>query len=280
MNCADVQERLSAYHDGELPGDVAAQIAAHLANCPACATELESFESLSALTRKLTDPAAPKQLWTKLEARLDQDAEARTPIKGPTRKSYSFTRLAAAAMILIALTFGAYRIWQTGHTHQNVAANFDRYFTELKKQPNNAEQVLLANYEGRVVTVTEATRTLGYEPLVAQGLPPNCSLEKMYLLNMPCCKCTLALCRQGNGEQLAVFEHDTERPGWFGNRATIDCLCEGVPTSITQVNDKLAATWKDGKRYMTIIGAKDLNDVSEFIAFYRKPGRTGDVQTQ
>ena len=77
---------------------------------------------------------------------------------------------------------------------------------------------------------------------------------------------------------MAVFEHDTARPGWFGDRATVECLCDGVPTSITQVNDKLAATWKDEKRYMTIIGARDLNEVTEFIAFYSQRNRSDTSQ--
>ncbi len=47
MECPEVQNRLSAYFDGELEEDQRLVIAAHLERCSACAEELQVFGRLS-----------------------------------------------------------------------------------------------------------------------------------------------------------------------------------------------------------------------------------------
>src|SRR5437764_994392 len=47
MNTCTYSTMLGAYHDGELPAEDRAKLEAHLAQCPACAAELEQFVRLS-----------------------------------------------------------------------------------------------------------------------------------------------------------------------------------------------------------------------------------------
>ena len=268
MNCSEVQTRLSAYHDSELPEDEAAQVAAHLANCSSCAAELATFEQLSGLSRKLTDPPIPAHMWEDLQAKF-QGGKERTQILGWFKSKGATGRLLAlAATILIALGIGVvtYRSWFAVGGHDHLADNFDVFLDEFESQPDDAQQVLLVNYEGRPTTLQEAVNVLGYEPVAAKRLPPECSIDKVYLLKMPCCTCAQITCRNESGHHLAIFEHDSDQPVWFGDRPSVSCLCHGVPTSVVQVGNKLAATWKEGKRFITIVGANNLEEVTEFVA--------------
>jgi hypothetical protein len=188
--------------------------------------------------------------------------------------------LAVASIILIAVGIGAvvYKspFREGGHSHRAVGHDqlldgIARYVDTFERDPDSAQQILLANYEGRPTSFGEAAEVLGYQPLVAKGLPAGCALGKVYLLNMPCCTCAQALCRSKDGRSIAVFEHDIDQPAWFRDRPTIDCRCRDVPTNVVQLGDRLAATWKHGKRYITIIGARDLQEVVDFIEYFTDP---------
>ena len=154
-----------------------------------------------------------------------------------------------------------------------MAINFGRYLNELGKNPDEAQQVLLASYGGRAVSVDEAARQLRYRPVAPDELPDGTSLEALYLLHMPCCLCVQAVYKDSNGERLAVFEHVDDQPIWFGSRPTIQTRCNGIPTSIVQVDDHLAASWQRQGRYVTVIGASNVEQVAQLMAFFdQQPG--------
>lgn len=265
MNCSEAQSCLSAYHDGELSSEAAAEVAGHIATCPACTVELEVFRTLSSMTRRLTDPPVPTDDWERLNAKLM-----------PNRKNASFPasiarrRLAVAAAILVVSSIGVacYKAWHTSQDQFRIAQTFERFLERFDKQPETAQQILLADYEGQATTLQQAPDVLGYEPVIAKEPPPGCTSHEAYLLSMPCCRCMEIVCKQEDGHSIAIFEHDTKRPGWFGERNSIECLCHAVPTNVTQIGNELAATWKNGKRYLTVIGARDLDEVTRLVAFY------------
>jgi len=271
VNCPEVQQKLSAYFDGELPNEVQVPVAAHLEDCSTCAEDLAAFGKLSDLSAALTDPQAPAHQWNDLEAKLDGEEKDSMPTpSSPPNHSQRFPArfLAMAATLLIAVGLGVanYQTWFSADKHDRLAINFDHYLEEFDQNPEKAQQILLAKYEGRPATVQQATATLRYEPAIARGLPSGCSLEDVFLLDMPCCTCAQAIYKLDDGQLIAVFEHDEDQPVWFGDRPTIDCLCDGKPTSIVQIGTRLAATWKQGNRYITIIGARDLEDVTQLVA--------------
>lgn len=270
MNCSEVQERLSAYFDGELADEEQTVVAAHLEGCASCGEELAVFGKLSEMSAALADPQAPSHLWNDLEAKLDNDQQQKPMPASPPSRSQRFpTRfLAVAATLLIAVGLGVvgYKMWYSADEHDHLAINFEHYLEEFDKNPEKAQQILLAKYDGRPTTVQQAAAKLRYEPVIAKGLPSGCSLENVYLLDMPCCTCAQAVCRCNAGQHIAVFEHDDDQPVWFGDRPSINCLCDGKPTNIVQIDDRLAATWKQRNRYITVIGARDLEEVTRFVA--------------
>jgi hypothetical protein len=262
---------MSAYHDRELSPDEAAQVAAHLADCSSCAEELTSFVQLSGLSRRLTDPPVPAHLWEDVQSKLRGTTRPFTMLDRFAWNHIPSRLIALAATILVAVGIGvvAYNSWFSDGVHDHLAMNFAEYLKDFRQSPEAAQQILLANYNGRPITLNEATTTLGYEPLAAKGLPQGYSFDKAYLLDMPCCTCAQIVCKNKEGESIAIFEHDIDQPVWFGDRPTVDCLCHDVPTSVIQFGDRLAATWKEGERHVTIIGATDLDEVTEFVASFK-----------
>ncbi len=270
MSCSEVQERLSLFYDNRLSQDEAARVAAHVADCSSCAEELASFEQLSGLLQQMANPRTPAYLWNELQSKLNSPVERRTTPARDFQNNVLTRRLALAATVLVAVGAGSavYQAWFS-HGHDLLAVNFARYLEEFPERPNAAQQILLANYDGRPSTLKEAENALGYKPAAARGLPAGYSVKEVHLLTMPCCTCAQVICTNKAGKSIAVFEHAIDQPVWFGDRPVDKCICDEMPTNVVRVGDRLAATWKEGKRHITIIGATDLDEVTKFVTHFK-----------
>jgi hypothetical protein len=285
MNCAVVRTQLSAYHDGELAPVVQNAVAEHVKGCSECAAALAGFRTLSDLSDQLTHPTPPDQ-WAVIEKELvatsirSQTAMADVvpfsrkgiqPLR-PARSSFrSWRALAAAVLLAVGLIGSAYfsGLWKGGGHDDHLAVNFDAFLNQFTQNPQAAQQILLADYSGRKVDLPTATTLVGFQPAVARSLPPTYSVEAVYVLNMPCCKCPQVICRRDGGGAIVVFEHDVDQPVWFGDRPSIQTHCSGRPTRIVEVDrDLLAATWPSNNRNLTVIGARDVEEVALIVAHF------------
>ncbi len=274
MKCSKVQNRLSAYHDGELSADLAAEVADHVIDCASCAAELASFGKLSNLSRRLSNPPIPTEIWDEVKANFRGTKRRDTIFGRFIPKSASGKLVAIAASILIAAGIGiiASQSRLGGHDHDHLAANFSKFLDEFNHRPHQAQQILLTNFEGRPTSMQEAAAALGYHPIATKRLPPGCTFDKIYLLKMPCCTCAEVVCNKEDGQSIAIFEHDSDQPVWFGKRPTVECRCHDTPTSVVQIGDRLAFTWKNGQRYVTVIGADTLEEITDFVAYLSTTG--------
>jgi len=270
VNCPEVQERLSFFYDNRLSPEEAAHVETHVTDCSSCEKELASFGQLSRLAQQLTDPPAPRRLWEELQAKLGAPEEPAVLLTRKLPRSFPSRFLALAATLLIATGIGVLA-YQAGNSpnQKHLVVNFAHYLENFSKQPDRAQQVLLAKYDGRPMTLGEATETLGYVPVAAKGLPAGYTVKEVHLLTMPCCTCAQIVCTNESGRSIAIFEHAIDQPVWFGDRPAEECVCYNVPTSIRRVGDQLAATWKEGKRHITMIGATDLDEVTQFVAHFK-----------
>jgi anti-sigma factor RsiW len=111
MNCVSIQERLSAFFDGELPAEELKEIEAHLKTCTACQGALEGLRRVGeALDRQLV-PGMPEGLL----GRIMEKAHAGSPspsgslawvhLRWWTQLSVGM-RLAAAAVLLLGSLAG------------------------------------------------------------------------------------------------------------------------------------------------------------------------------
>jgi hypothetical protein len=261
MKCSELKELLSAYYDGEISVGLGAEATEHLASCAECSKELEAFGQLSSMAKDLETPSPPQELWSRLESQLNA---------GSRPASYGRTWLGRPlqlAMVAASLVIISGLVWFVGsHDHQNhLAVDFGHYLDRFKDSPTEAQQVLLAKYEGQVVSLDESAKLLGYVPAVASGLPAGLALDAVYVWKMPCCTCVQCLCKRDDGTTIAIFEHSEEQPVWFGDRPATSESCGGKQCSIVQVDDHLAASWQSGTRQITVIGPRDLDELTELV---------------
>lgn len=268
MNCSEVQDQLSAYVDAELPAEIRDQMAAHVNNCKACAAEVGFARELSGEVRAIPAPQPPPGLWNAIEAGLGNEKQLSLAGDAVFPRWWARPRAAwaIAASVLLLLTAGLLmsEYFSDHQEHETMAASFDLYLSKFAVDPEQAHETLVAMYNGQLVTADEAEDSLGFRP-VATNAAENVTVERTYALEMPCCRCSLSVCRRSDGEIMTVLEHVDPQPIWFGDRSRVECLCDGKPTSIVQLNGQLAASWRQGERQITIIGAKNLEEVTRLV---------------
>jgi len=263
---------MSSFHDHELQPAFEAEVREHIGQCVECSRRLAEFGEISRMTAELRNPSAPASVWPDLRSKLDHVPQTRpTPVLGSIRRRRRAFGMAIAASLVLALfSWGLLAWWRQSydHDHISVAANFGRYLSEFDQNPEQAQLALVSNYDGRVVDLEEAARTLRYPPVAPEMLPNGFARDRIYLLKMPCCLCVQTIYKNEAGDRLAVFEHVDDQPHWFGDRPIVTAQCHGTPTSLVQVDDRLAATWKRQQRFITLIGLRGVEEVTQLVSFF------------
>ena len=274
MQCQQARELLSAFYDEELPPDQADAVAVHIAGCAECAAELETFHKLSDLTGRLDDPKPPRHAWPRIAAQLPATHVAdESPALRPRRSSRAMLAT-TVALLLVGLAWVVNTTWHVHHDHELIE-NFSRFLDTFEKSPDAAVEDLIHHYSGRPVEIAEAARELKYLPVVANGLPADYELAQACLLKMPCCVCLEVCYHRKSGGMLCVFEHDDDQPAWFTNRESSSAMCSGKPTRLVSVDGMMAATWPAQKRrHITVIGAKDVEEVARLVAHFEQSAQT------
>jgi len=98
MGCREVQERLSAWLDGELAPPEGELIAAHLKGCAGCRREVAQLRALDAALAELVAPVPP-HLAEKVVARLQGR-------RGQGRRRPWWQSLAMAASLVLGIVLG------------------------------------------------------------------------------------------------------------------------------------------------------------------------------
>jgi hypothetical protein len=103
-----VTKLLSAYFNGELSPDQSGRVAKHLLACDHCRKEHDEIGLGVQLARQLPLASAPAEMWSEIEALLDN--QSRKPIVGPRASrnlAFGWYRVAAfSAVMLVALSIG------------------------------------------------------------------------------------------------------------------------------------------------------------------------------
>ena len=272
MQCCEVVELLSAYYDNELPQDKAAAVADHVAVCAGCAAELQTLHNLSDLTMKLDQPTPPRHVWQRIAAQLNTSQSPVAPTAVSTQRASRKSLFVMAALLFVGVSWIAYTQWHA-HDHQHRLVNLGHFLDTFEQAPDEAQRDLVKNYSGVPCEIPDAIRELKYRPVVADGLPADYEPAQAYLLKMPCCQCLQACYHRKDGGMLCVFEHDSDQPGWFGDRPTSSNMFSGKPTRLVQVDGCLAATWQQEQRHITVIGAKDIDEVTRLVAHFERQRR-------
>ncbi len=275
MNCAEIEEQLSAYHDGELASEIREVVAAHVADCRQCASQLAEFASYSNSFSLLPQPEVPPTIWAGIAAKLQQESDPTTVVTPRAadhggRSWLTTGRLALAASVLLVLGLGFWMAQHSDHSdphHAEFATTMDHYLKTLANDPDQAERFLLEKYEGQTVDPEDAIQLVGYRPAVASGLPEEYTLASTSVMKMPCCTCVKAVCKRKDGSTLVLFEHDDEKTDWFGERQSNMATCGDKECCLVELDSSIAATWKRGSRWVTAVGARDTDEISELVTW-------------
>ncbi len=277
MNCDEVKNLLSVYFDGELSGELHEQVRQHVDDCSGCLNELDGFGRLSQFTFSSTLTPSSAALWKQIELGLDSDdVPTETPRQSTSPRSVTreparrWAVLAATVLVAVSVGIVGYRsLFPSSEPHQFMAV-FSEYLDRFYSDPHDAQSFLLSQYQHQSVQPEVAVNRVGYRPVVAGGLPDGYSLVSTHVMKMPCCICVQCLCQRADGTTLAIFEHDDQEPDWFGSRPTVNVICQSKQCALVELPRSVAASWKSGKRHVTIIGAKDLTEVHNLVAWLER----------
>jgi len=114
-------DRLSDYLDGELAPAEHREVESHLATCQQCAAVLAELRQVVERARALTPRPPQEDLWAGVAARIEatQPPTGLLPFRrsdasaGARRLSFTLPQLAAAAVLLMAVSAGA--AWTVAH---------------------------------------------------------------------------------------------------------------------------------------------------------------------
>lgn len=265
MRCDEARELLSPYLDGELAPQQRMGVDAHLVECSDCTAELNDWNSISNLSAKLVDPVPPADLWERIDGanvtRPNQDRVSSTVNRRMSRKVWQVT-VAALVLATVGLAFAIFSL-PSDADHKIV--NLDGFLAEFAENPDTAQKTLIAKYENRVVNVQEAASQLQYQPVAAGKLPEGVSVKSLRVFEMPCCRCLQTVCSVNDKQTVVIFEHADEHSFEFGRRPSMTCRCNGQKTRIVEFDGQMVAAWAKGKRHLTLVGARDLKQVVQFV---------------
>jgi len=137
---------LSEYIDGTLAEAELARVESHLAACAECRETLEDLRRLVRRAGSLDDRAPERDLWSGIAARIATESTADVvPLESRRRRvSFSIPQLAAAAVVLMAVSIGlGVSLTQRGQTAQTARA-------DSLPVPNEGGVVISQNVNERV----------------------------------------------------------------------------------------------------------------------------------
>jgi hypothetical protein len=264
MICTNVRQSLSAYFDDELSSEVRAEVVEHLHSCADCTAALGRIRTLSALAHELTQPVAV-DLWPAIQRELHEPKVAeRVPItRFGARWRLPISIVAVAASLLVG--FFGWPLLHPRSAQAQMGVDLSRYVQEFRSDPASAERLLRQEYASQAIEPADAIRLVSYKPLAPEKLSDAVVRTETYLFEMPCCKCIQTLYRRPDGGALAVFEHVADEPASLGQHSTIHTKCAHKDVCVVECDGQLAVTWKDGKRFVTLVGVKDLDEANQLV---------------
>ncbi|MGN6547678.1 MAG: anti-sigma factor family protein [Aureliella sp.] len=306
MNCAETQELLSSYYDGELSGELAAQVEQHVAHCSDCQAELASFQQLSAAI--CAAPACPPAAgnWQRIAARLEEPgptpnavtqasaasdavvvrpgqmspAQISPSLFGGARTAAALLALAAAVLLMVGLRTGVDRSGNEPAAVVASAVDYEDVLQTFQREPQLAIEQLSKRYDGREVSAEQATALLGFRPSIAAGLPSQARLVSTRVLKLPQCKCeggkctcapgqcncAACLCERPDGTKFLVFEQCKTQDVTFGNLPSVIARRDSHDVQFIKSPHQLAASWVQDDRRLTAIGLKNEAEAESLIA--------------
>ena len=223
MICEDIKQHLGAFFDDEVSPVLRAEIEAHIAVCPGCASELNTIADLAAQLKDESSPSAPNSLWSAIESRL----EARPPMRHAHPNAVRLRRYALAACLLLAIILGSRALFRHGDVEGVASAatvDFRVLLDGLSSDPVAAFERFLAQYHARPIDPGDARKLAAHLDFeIPQELPGEFRFEKSYALEFGGEIGIAARYSRGNEFLGAIFHRPVQREE-FGTHKDYECV--------------------------------------------------------
>ncbi len=117
MNCQQVQKRLSAFHDGELPAAMMTAIARHLKTCERCSQSLAELRAVWNILGQVDRIDRAPFFWTRLSQRLSASADGRARRKRSILPVAWRPQLIMVSMLLVVGLFLGFYVGKSLYHH-------------------------------------------------------------------------------------------------------------------------------------------------------------------
>jgi anti-sigma factor RsiW len=159
MNCEGVRLHIEDYHDGELPGELAGQVAAHLRTCHGCGRELELLQAEDRLYRTYAAGLAgqlssERGIWERVDAAARLRSARRHGWVEAIRSALSLRRLAYASLLIILSVAGTLltvRILNERQAESTLSSGEGRDFESAMRSIARAEK----EYEKAILLLSD-----------------------------------------------------------------------------------------------------------------------------
>ncbi len=108
MKCTQVQDRLSAFQDGELEFKEAKRIREHLESCRGCRERYEEFEKLWQELGAFKEIAPDPDFYGQLVKKINDSSETRVPVGFQWIIQYFSSYWAASALLIAGILAGTF----------------------------------------------------------------------------------------------------------------------------------------------------------------------------
>jgi len=264
MNCDDVSQILSAFHDGELPKSSNRAVEQHLSTCVDCRQALASIARLGQVARTLITPEPSADLWPQLAAQMGDVAKSRNNEKRGWLTSRLLAVAAVAVGVMLVVGVGARQGWFYSTEDQRMVRIFDRYLTEFAVSPLKAQDVLDRAFPPMSAEQSENSPVASTSMVGLREKLPGLTRVAMHVRNLPCCDCVQGLYQRDDGSYVTVFEHEMPS-SWDASAKGREVQCGNCVCRLRQLDSRIAATWEHDARYFTVIGVKGEAELKQIV---------------
>jgi hypothetical protein len=264
MNCDNVRQMLSAFHDGELPAPANHDVEQHLSTCVECRQKLESMARIGQVARTLIDPGPSVDLWPQIVAQMSDVARSRNDGKRGwlTNRLMAVAALAVGVMLIVGI--GVWQGWFSPTEEQRMARIFDRYLKDFAVSPLKAQNMLDRAFPPMSVEQSENSTVASTSMVGLREKMPGLTRVAMHVRNLPCCDCVQGLYQRDDGTYVTVFEHEMPS-SWDASSKGREVQCGDCVCRLRQLDSRLAATWTHDARYFTVIGVTGEDELKQIV---------------
>ena len=135
MNCKEVKNLFALFLENEISQDQRVEIEKHLKSCPKCSQLLDEFSQLwTSLERREKVQASP-DFWIKLQQRIINSEERKSPVMDLVDMLTSFARPAAAVAALLAAIFAGNYLGNFSMPDRQILSSELQYLTVFNDMP-------------------------------------------------------------------------------------------------------------------------------------------------